>query len=149
MRGRKLFYGVLAAVATCLLAGASLTAFAGESRWDSTTTRDANNNICINFEEVQVTLPESWSGKCQMGAGTDAVSFYQTKSRDLYTQELGYPNGGWLFSINWTQSTDYLSDNPSYMTLGTGYDGIYYASFPTDFQGYTNDTDAYNEFVSM
>lgn len=149
MRGRRLFYGVLAAVSACILAGASLTASAGESRWDSSTSRDENNNIRIDFEEIQVTLPASWSGKCQMGTGTDSVSFYQTKSRELYTRELGYPNGGWLFSINWTQNTDYLADDPNYMTLGPGYDGIYYASFPTDFQGYANDADACSEFQSM
>ena len=149
MRERKLFYGVLTAIAACMIAGTSLTAFADESRWENTITRDENNNICIDFEEVQVTLPASWSGKCQMSPGTDSVSFYQTKSRELYTQELGYPNGGWLFSINWTQSTDYMYDEPSYMDLGPGYDGTYYMSFPTDFQGYENDADACSEFLSM
>lgn len=148
MKRRNLFYGVIAA-AVCLLAGTSLTASAGESRWDNSTLRDENNNICIDFEEIQVTLPASWSGKCQMGIGTDSVAFYQTKSRELYTSELGYPNGGWLFSINWTQSDDYQTCEPSYMTIGQGYDGIYYASFPTDFQGYTDEAEACNEFVTM
>lgn len=146
MKKRRFLYGVLAAA--CLLVGASLTASA-EGRWESSTSRDENNNIRIDFEEVQVTLPASWSGKCQMGVGEDSVSFYQTKSRELYTEQLGYPNGGYLFSINWTQSMDYQYDNPSYMTLGPGYDGMYYVSFPTDFQGYENDADACNEFLSM
>ena len=88
MKGRKLYCAALAAIGACILAGAPLRASA-QGRWESVTSRDENNDICIDFEEVQVLLPASWSGKCQMGVGEDGVSFYQTKSRELWTQKYG------------------------------------------------------------
>jgi hypothetical protein len=148
MRGRKLFYAAFAVISTGILSLAPMTAFADESRWDYSTSRDANNDICIDFEEIQVTLPASWSGNVQMGTNTDSVSFYQTKSRQLWTDELGFPNGGWLFSIEFSDSYDFL-DNPSYMTIGESVSGIYYATFPTDMQGYSEDSEAYAEYQSM
>ena len=147
MRKKKVFKGILTAMAACMAMSFPLAASASE-RWESTTSRDEDNNICIDFEEVQVHLPASWSGKCQMGTSEDGVSFYQTKSRELWTKELGFPNGGWLFSINFSQTNDFW-DNPSYMTLGSGSDGIYYVTFPTDMQAYTEDAAALAEFQSM
>ena len=146
---RKGFLRRMILTTACLgmLAGFSVTA-AAAGRFEGTTSRDENNNICIDFEDIQVILPSDWSGKCQMGTSADTVSFYQTKSRRLWTEELGYANGGWLFSISFTQTSDYL-DNPSYRTIGSVEDGIYYATFPTDFQAYENDEEACREYVSM
>lgn len=140
--------GILAAVTFGILSVFTLTAQAASERWTSTTSRDADNNICVSFRDVQVLLPESWSGICQMGTSENSAAFYQTKSRQLWTDELGYANGGWLFSINFSQDDSY-TDNPSYMTIGYTPEGTYYATFPTDLQAYTEDTEAYNEFISM
>lgn len=148
MKRRILLNAMLAAAAACMLTGFTLTASAEGSIWNSTTTRDADGNICINFEEVQVLLPSDWSGKCKMNTSDSNVTFYQIKSRDLWTQDLGYPNGGRMFSISCSQNYDFL-DNPSYMTIGTGENGIYYATFPTDVQGYVNDAEAAAEFQEM
>lgn len=148
--GRKsLLRGTLAAISVCILTGFSMTAAADGSIWDSTTSRDEANNICIDFQEVQVLLPDSWSGKCQMSIYNDSVSFYQIKSRELWTQELGYDNGGWLFSLSCAQHESEYQDNPNYLTLGTGSEGIYYATFPTDFQAYVNDAEAVSEYQDM
>lgn len=138
----------LAASITCLLTGFSLTASAEGGIWSSTTSRDANGNICIDFEEVQVLLPSDWSGKCKMSTTESSVSFYHIKSRDLYTEQLGYPAGGWMFSIECSQDFDFL-DLPSYKTIGIGEKGIYYASFPTDVQGYPDDAEVFAEFQEM
>lgn len=148
--GRKnLLRGALAAISVCMLTVFSMTAAADGDIWDGTTSRDDAGNICIDFPEVQVLLPDSWSGKCQMSIYNDSVSFYQIKSRELWTQELGYANGGWLFSLSCAQSESEYQDNPNYMTLGTGTEGIYYATFPTDFQAYTDDAEALSEYQEM
>ena len=131
-----------------LFSAAGLPAAAAENNiWSSTTSRDSDGNICIDFEEVQVLLPESWSGKCQMSTSEDSVSFYQIKSRNLWIQD-GYSGGGWLFSISCSQDFSFL-DNPNYMSIGTGEEGIYYATFPTDVQAYTDDEEAASEFFQM
>lgn len=149
MERRKLLRSTLAAMSIYMMAGVSMTASAQGDIWKSTTSRDDAGHICIDFQEVQVLLPESWSGKCQMNTSGDSVSFYQIKSRELWTQELGYDNGGWLFSLNLAQSEEEYSDEPNYMTLGSGAEGIYYATFPTDFQAYTEDSEALSEYQDM
>lgn len=149
MRKRNRFLTILAVLGACILSSAALTASAdGTTRWQSSISQNADGNICIDFEEVRVLLPADWSGKCRFITSDNEVSFYHIRSRDLWTQELGYANGGWLFSIHYTQSYDYL-DWPDYQTLGMGTDGIYFASFPTDMQAYVHDTAAYNEYISL
>lgn len=149
MRKSKLLCGALAAVSVSMLAGFSMTAAAQGDIWKSTTSRDDAGHICIDFQEVQVLLPESWSGKCQMNTSGDWVSFYQIKSRELWTQELGYDNGGWLFSLECADSEEEYLDQPNYLVLGTGTEGIYYATFPTDFQAYAEDAEALSEYQEM
>lgn len=150
MKKRICFWAVLSVLCTCILGMASLNAGAAEeeNHWKNKMYRSADNNICIDFEEVRVMLPAWWSGNCQIVTSSDEVAFYQTKSRELYTQQLGYPAGGWMFSINYTQDFDFL-DWPDYQTIGFGKDGIYYASFPTDVQVFSEDEEAYNEYKVM
>ena len=136
----------LAAACICMAAGFSFPAFASENNWDYDTYRDEDGNICIEFEEVIVTLPPNWVGICQMTPHEDYIEFSHILSRELWTEELGYTNGGTLFSI--CKGDDYSYVNlPSYKGIGVGDDGyIYYATFPTDVQGYTEDDQAMNEF---
>ncbi|MCD8336597.1 MAG: YARHG domain-containing protein [Lachnospiraceae bacterium] len=135
-------------LAVCLMGAFSMTALAVNARWESTTSRDENNNICIDFEEVQVVLPSSWSGKVQMNISSDYVSFYHISSRNAWTEELGYENGGHLFTIAYTEDNDYL-DLPSYMVIGYTSEGTYYAEFPTDYQAYTGDSSIAEEYNSL
>lgn len=130
-----------------LLAGA--TALADEGHFTSSETyRDGNGNICVDFGEVQVYLPSDWSGICQMAPEDDYVAFYQTKSRQLYTQEFGYAAGGWLFTVNYSETADFL-EAPSYSVLGGSNDGYYYITYPTDVQGYVDDNEAMSEYSRM
>ena len=142
--------GILtAAAAACLAACFALSAGAEEgSRWDYTTGKDSQGNVTIQFSEVSLTLPASWAGNCAMSIGGDSVNFFHIDSRDLWTQELGYSNGGSLFTLCYTQTLDYL-DLPSYETLGNGEDGIYYVALPTDVQGYYENEEVMAEFTSM
>lgn len=119
------------------------------ARWENTTSRDENNNICIDFEEIEVLLPSSWSGKVQMNISDDSVSFYHIDSRDKLTEQYGYDTGGHLFTICFTQdASDYL-DLPDYMIIGSVSDGTYYAWFPTDVQAYTEDATICSEYYSL
>ena len=141
--------GLAAAAVFCMTASFLITAGAEESsRWDYTTGKDADGNITIDFAEVSLTLPASWAGKCAMSINTDSVEFFHIDSRDLWTQELGYDNGGNLFTLCYTQELDYL-DLPSYETLGNGADGIYYVTTPTDVQGYYENDQVMAEFTDM
>lgn len=119
-----------------------------DGMWDCTTSRNEDGDIVLTFEELEVLLPASWSGKCRMVTSDESVSFYDIKSRDLWTKELGYPNGGWLFSIMCDDNFDYL-ETPSYQTIGSGDLGNYYFLFPTDVQSYYEDADAVNEYGNM
>ncbi|MCD7832884.1 MAG: YARHG domain-containing protein [Lachnospiraceae bacterium] len=135
-------------LAICLTGAFSMTALAVSARWESATSRDENNNICIDFEEVQVVLPSSWGGKVQMNISTDYVSFYHISSRNAWTEELGFDNGGHLFTIAYTEDDDYL-DLPSYMVIGYTSEGTYYAEFPTDYQAYTGDSEIAAEYNAL
>lgn len=132
----------------CLTGAFSMSAAAANERWEATTSRDDDNNICIDFEEVQVVLPSDWGGKVQMNISTDSVSFYHISSREKWTEELGYDNGGHLFTICFTEEDDY-TDLPDYMVIGTVDDGTYYAWFPTDVQAYTDDADISAEYTAL
>lgn len=149
MKKRTLLRCLMTVFTVCMLAGAAIPVLAGEDRWENTTSRNEDNDIRIDFQELSVVLPQRWSGKCQMGVGEYGVSFYQTKSRQFWTKELGYANGGWLFSISYSDNDDYLM-NPSYSVIGKSTDGgTYYLSFPTDVQAYTEDAEAYGEYMQM
>lgn len=145
---KNILRGILTAAAIGALSIFTLTAHAASERWQSTTMRDENNNIRLEFEEVRVTLPESWAGNCQMGTSDSGVTFYQTKSRELWTEQLGYQNGGRLFSVYFATDDSY-KNNPSYSVIGSTSEGTYYVTLPTDLQAYTDDSTAYNEFLDM
>lgn len=149
MKQKHLLRVITVLLAVCMLTLSSTSAMAMEARWENTTSRDSNNNIVIDFAELQIILPADWGGKVQMNISNDYVSFYHIKSREKWTEELGYANGGHLFTLNYTTDYSYTETQPSYMTIGCGSDGIYYASFPTDLQAYTGDTDTYNEYLSL
>ncbi|MCD8023398.1 MAG: hypothetical protein LUF30_10675 [Lachnospiraceae bacterium] len=145
MKRKHFLHTLTILLALCLMAAFSMTALAIDERWESTTSRDEDGNICIDFAEVQVVLPSSWGGKVQMNISTDYVSFYHIGSRDAWTESLGYANGGHLFTIAYTEDDDYLN-NPSYMVIGYTAEGTYYAWFPTDYQAWTGDSDIQSEY---
>ena len=118
MRKRSFKALSLALLSACMLAGASITAGAvPENLFSCSTSRDAENDILVDFKEVQITLPSSWAGKCQVSTAADSASFFHIQSRKLWTASLGYENGGFLFSINFSENMDF-TDLPSYQLIG-------------------------------
>ena len=118
MRKRSFKALSLALLSACMLAGASITAGAvPENLFSCSTSRDTENDILVDFKEVQITLPSSWAGKCQVSTAADSASFFHIQSRKLWTASLGYENGGFLFSINFSENMDF-TDLPSYQLIG-------------------------------
>lgn len=153
MKKKGFLKQILAAAGLAILAALPLTAAADGGRFDCTTSRDENNNICVSFSEVQVLLPSSWAGKCQVRTSDDYVSFYQTKSRELWTEELGYENGGLLFTLcyseNYEEDTRDIASDGGIYYVGEGVSGTYYVTQPTDYQAYEYDQNACLEFNEM
>lgn len=136
-----------AGIAAMTFATMTNTVSAAGERFSSTTTRDANNDICINFDEVEVTLPADWAGKCRMITSSDHVSFYHLSSNDRFREE-GYEYGGWLFDITFGTNFDFM-DYGNYMEIGRTDEGYYYATFPTDVQAYLDDAATASEYFDL
>lgn len=124
----------------------TITAAAKNSRFDNSISRDDNNNICINFSEVEVLLPSDWAGKCRIVTSSDSAEFFHIKSQDKFKED-GL-DGGWLFTVSYSPNTDFMVQ-PDFVTLGEVDDGYYYAAFPTDVQAYLEDGDACSEYFSL
>lgn len=110
------------------------------------TSRDADNNILVSFAEVQITLPADWAGKCKIITSADSAVFYHLGSYEGWASE-GY-EGGRLFEIRRSQYIDFL-DNPSYRYIGETANGYYYIEYPTDVQGYSDDTAVMDEYLAI
>ena len=118
----------LTLLATCLTAGLAISAAATSEDSSSgsipdglftcTTSRDENNNILLDFKEFQLTLPDSWAGKCQVSTSADHAAFYHIASREAWTKALDIePHGGSLFSICYAENFDFIDSDPSYEIL--------------------------------
>lgn len=140
----------LAACAAYMIGSFSMTANAeiSDDLWECSTYRDENNDIVIDFTEVQTVLPASWAKKCQVITSTDHASFYHTQSRELWTEELGYPNGGHLFTISFSEDYDFTY-LPAYHLLGQTEDGYYFLEYPTDYQAYAENVEVADDFNSL
>lgn len=149
MTKQLIWKGFLTSVSIAAMAFAAMTTTvsAAVGRFSSTTTRDADNNICINFDEVEVTLPSDWAGKCRMVTSSDHVSFYHLASNDKYKAD-GYEYGGWLFDITFSTDRDY-EYYANYMEIGKTDEGYYYATFPTDVQAYLSDAETASEYFDL
>lgn len=112
-----------------------------------TTSRDADNDILVDFTELQVTLPASWAGKCKITKGTSTASFYHIQSNTLRKQNDNIDGGGLLFYLCCSEDPDF--DHPSYDFIGDTVSGSYYVCYPTDVQAYTEDAAAAGEYASM
>ena len=148
MMKMKMSAYLLTLSAFTLASFSGMTALADSDRWENTTYRNEENNIHIDFEELRVVLPADWAGKCQMGVSDDSVSFYHTASREQCTAEYGYPCGGLLFAVNFSEDLEFMV-HPNYELIGRVEDGYYYASFPTDVQGYMNDAETLAEYGEL
>lgn len=139
---------VIAAALVSLWSVLPVSAVEDAERWNTEITYDEEKNIVINFPEVEAVIPADWSGKCQVETKGMEAAFYQKKSRELYKENEDYDNGGWMFSICFSEDEDYL-DFPSCETIGSTGDGYYYLMLPTDVQAYVEDETAYTEYQEM
>lgn len=119
-----------------------------EDLWEYTTTKTDNGELACTFKEVEVLLPAEWIGKSGMTISDDAVTFYHLASRQAHLEHDGTP-GGRLFSLNYSQDYSFTESEPNYSILGSGAEGIYYMSLPTDMQGYVDDAAILSEWKEL
>lgn len=132
------------------LFAAPLTASAAfsEDIWDYTEIIDEeNDSILFEFKELELAIPSDWEDKYLIQTYDTEAAFYHKASKEASISE-GWLGGGRMFSIHCSEALDFLY-LPSYQIIGSGEEGIYYLTFPTDAQGYYKDEDIYNEWLDM
>ncbi len=146
---KKLRTALFVLTGVCMLAGAA-TVYADvpNDLWEYTMETDSAGNITYQFKDVEITLPASWSGKCGMSISDTSISFYHLASREAHLNDTG-SNGGRLLSVVYSQDYSFTSDLPNYTIIGSGSDGVYYYTEPTDVQGYTNDSSIWSEWLDV
>lgn len=147
----RIMDGIILAAGVCAMVMFGLTAEASvpEDIWEYTTGTNADGSIFCDFKEVEVTLPSHWGGKCGISRSTDAVSFYHLSSRNAYKEDGISESGGLLFTICWSEDYGFTQYLPDYEILGEGASGIYFVEFPTDVQGYMDDSTIWTEWQSL
>lgn len=146
---KKLRSAVLVLAGVCMLAGAgTVYADVPDGLWEYSMETDSEGNITYQFKDVEVTLPASWSGKCGMSIGESSISFYHLASREAHLNADG-SNGGRLLSVIYSPDYSFTSREPNYTIIGSGSDGVYYYTLPTDLQGYTEDASVWSEWQQV
>lgn len=139
--------------------GAAINTLADFPRdiWAYAKAEDEDDNTIYDFKEVEVAVPKEWKGKYQVeraelsdGSGSAAV-FYHPASRKAYKKEFGSDAGGVLFSVCYSENYDFLEELADYQIIGSGAEGVYYLTFPTDVQGYgyTQQDNTWQEWESL
>ncbi len=144
----KFSHIVPAVLGMCMLAVFSMTALALPARWEAVTSRDEENNTLVDFQDLQIVIPADWSGKVQMNINDSGVFTYHIASREAWTENLGFDNGGYLFGILFYEDDSYLN-NPDVQVLGSVQDGTYVLDGPTDYQAYYEDAAISAEYDAL
>ena len=116
--------------------------------WKYTITTQEDNSLTCEFKEVEVLLPASWTGKTGMRVSEDYVTFYHLASRQAHLENDG-SEGGRLFTLCYSQDYSFMNTEPNYSIIGSGAEGIYYMTLPTDVQGYIDDEEICREWQSL
>lgn len=118
--------------------------------WEYSTDRTAEGNISLAFTDLNIVLPADWSGKVRMSANSEshALSICHAASRDKWTEQLGFANGGVLFTIYCSPDFEY-TDIPDSYYLGEGTYGSYIFATPSDVQSYYEDAAIANEYRTL
>lgn len=111
---------------------------------------DEDGCIVYDFQEVELKIPAHWSGKYDLDFVDGGLDFYHVASREAI-QEAGWGDdkGGRLFSLRFSEDTEFEEYLPAYETIGDGEDGTYYLDFPTDVRGYMDDEEIGGEWLDM
>ncbi len=131
-----------------MLQAAGLCSLAASGRWETTTSRDAEDNIVVTFPDVEVLLPADWSGKVQMNYTDNGPCFYHIDSRDKWTEELGFESGGFLFGITFAEDGNYDNYENGFV-IGSTSEGSYLAYFPSDVQAFTEDASVAADYEAL
>lgn len=140
---------VLVLAGVCMLSGtATVWADTPDGLWEYSVTTQSDSSLACDFKEVEVLLPASWTGKTGMKVSDDHVTFYHLASRQAHLDNDG-TEGGVLFTLCYSQDYSFMNTLPNYSIIGSGAQGIYYMTLPTDVQGYTQDEETWSEWQSI
>lgn len=146
---KRLKKAIVILTGVCMLSGAgTVWADIPDDIWTYTVTTQADSSLACDFKEVEVLLPASWTGKCGMKVSDDYVTFYHLASRQAHLENDG-SEGGRLFTLCYSQDYSFLNNEPNYSIIGSGAEGIYYMTFPTDVQGYPDEGDIWSEWQTV
>lgn len=116
--------------------------------WEYDQYTDDKGSEVYDFQEVELKIPKSWNGKYGFKIFDDRIDFYHKASRKA-AREAGWGEGGRLFSLCFSEDTEFEEYLPAYEIIGDGEDGTYYLEFPTDVQGYPEDDRICGEWMDM
>lgn len=145
---KKMF---MAGLTVCAAAGFGMMVPAAvpSDLWQYSQYTDDQNRVIYEFKEVEVTLPADWNGKYGIQMGEDYIEFFHRASRKAI-QDVGWGDGGGsLFGICYSQDYEFTQYEPNYYIVGSGAEGVYYITLPTDVQGYMDDADIWNEWQEI
>lgn len=145
-RGRKLLAAI--GVGTMLLTSSTVYA-SGDDLLAFVNDISDDGSIIYDFEEVEIALPADWRGKVKVRVDDNAVSFYHDASRSKWLETSG-TEGGKLFTLSYSVNDDF-TELPDYSYIGFSEESVmnYFLIFPTDVQGYMQDSAVAEEFQQL
>ena len=145
-RGRKL--SAVVGIGTMLLTSSTVYA-AGDDLLAFVNDISDDGSMIYDFEEVEISLPADWRGKVRVRVDDNGVSFYHDESRSKWLETSG-TEGGKLFTLSYSVNDDF-TELPDYSYIGFSEDSVmnYFLIFPTDVQGYMQDSATAEEFQQL
>lgn len=131
----------LMTTSTVYAAGDDLLAFVNDISDDG--------SMIYDFEEVEIALPADWRGKVRVKVEDNGVFFYHDASREKWLETSG-TEGGRLFTLSYSVNDDF-TELPDYSYIGFSEESVmnYFLIFPTDMQGYMQDSAVAEEFQQL
>ena len=147
MKKRRKLLAVIG-IGTMLLTSSTVYA-AGDDLLAFVNDISDDGSMIYDFEEVEITLPADWRGKVRVKVEDTGVSFYHDKSRSKWLETSG-TEGGRLFTLSYSVNDDF-TELPDYSYIGFSDESVmnYFLIFPTDVQGYMQDSVVMEEFQEM
>lgn len=108
-----------------------------------------DGTLVYYFEDLSLTLPETWAGRFIVETTDLGVSFYQKSSYEKYKEDGEEYPGGHLFTLGRSVNSDF-ENLPSFRYLGFCEKSCfnYFLVLPSDFQPYIED-DIIEEYTML
>lgn len=144
--GKKLL--AVLGIGTTLLTSSTVYA-AGDDLLAFVNDISDDGAMIYDFEEVEIALPADWRGKVKVKITDNEATFYHNESREKWLETSG-TEGGRLFTLSYSVNDDF-TELPDYSYIGFSEESVmnYFMIFPTDVQGYMQDSSTAEEFQQL